>query len=245
MSCRRHPVPVVMSRALIAALFAGLLTAAAALATAGKHHPYVWRCRFHRARLVASDKRAEVYEVGESDTEGDFTAQWFDGCAYGSTHGYRLGGAQTIGSSSGVGGSYDYTLAGATVAYAEYFLNGPSVTEEEWHVRVVSLRTGRTIRNLPTGTVPCKRATSTEAFPFGVGPVVSLVLREDGAVAWTVSDELHRCPLPKGTREVHAFDRSGERVLAVGTDVDARSLKLAGNTIYWKQGRQVHSARLN
>jgi hypothetical protein len=194
---------------------------------------------------VVADKQAEVFEVGETDEVGDFYPQYFDGCAYGSAHTHRLGGVHGIGSSSGVGGSDHYTLAGTTVAYAEDFLNGPGVLEEEWRVRVINLRTGRTVHNVPTGTVPCKRASPSESFPVGVGPVVSLVLREDGAVAWTVSDQERRCPLPAGTREVHALDSSGEHLLAIGKDIEPHSLKLAGSTLYWRQGGRRFSGSLD
>jgi len=219
-----------------------LLTALVSTADARTDHRHIWRCRPHHPNLVAANKRAEIFEVGETE-EGVLHPEHFDGCAYGSTHPYSLGLAHVIGSSSGVGGSDGYTLAGATAAYTEDFLDGPGEVEERWSVRVVDLRTGRMIHNVPSGTAPCQSASSW--WIFGVGPVVALVLREDGAVAWIASDQEQACPLPAGTREVHALDSHGERVLSVGADIDPRSLTLVGSSIHWRQGGQAHAAPLD
>jgi len=44
---------------------------------------------------------------------------------------------------------------------------------------------------------------------------------------------------------VHAADMAGSRLLASGSDLDPTSLALAGNTLYWTEGGQPHSAQLN
>jgi hypothetical protein len=84
---------------------------------------------------------------------------------------------------------------------------------------------------------------------IGVGNVVAIVVKSDGAVAWIAED--YERTLGTGTPsvtpyfDVEAVDKSGSRLLASGTDIDPSSLALAGNTLYWMQGGQPASAPLN
>lgn len=218
---------------------AALLVVSSAANARTRHRP-PWRCQPHRPDLVAANRKAEVFAIGYT-AEGEFNPERFDGCAYGSTHAHRLGSAQ-YGSSSGQGGSGHYTLAGATVAYAEsrsgfgYFAPEP----ESDDVIVVDLSTGRRLHDVATGTVSCGHYPGLS----GVGPVRSLVLKQDGAVAWIAEHVQSLCSSPRGICELHALDSHGERVLAIGPDIDPHSLTLLGSTIYWKQGGRPFSGKL-
>jgi hypothetical protein len=220
-----------MRRPLSFALSVSLLLPAASLASARKHHRHVWHCRPSHSNVVAKNKRAEVFETGPD--EG------FEGCAYGQTHRYVLGQGE-YGSSSGSGGSRDYTLAGTTVAFTEFFGEGAlgNGGSSDW-VAVVNLRNGKRLHRVRTATPPC------EAKPYEGAIVESLRLKEDGAVAWIAADEQRHCPVPFNMYEVHALDSSGERVLATGKDIEPHSLTLKGSTIYWKQGGKRLTASLN
>jgi hypothetical protein len=124
------------------------------------------------------------------------------------------------------------TLAGPIVAYEELSLS------EFHHSRIVivrDLRSGRVVRSLPTG-IP----TSPEPSVVGGGPVVAMVVKSDGAVAWF--EESNFAPVEY---TVHAVDKSGSRLLASGASVSRSSLALAGNTLYWTQGGKPVSAALN
>jgi hypothetical protein len=84
------------------------------------------------------------------------------------------------------------------------------------------------------------RGTATEPVEHvtGDGYVLDLVLRRDGAVAWINEGG-------RGQYEVHAADRSGERMLASGTSIDPKSLKLGAGKLYWAQGAKPFSASLD
>ncbi len=97
-----------------------------------------------------------------------------------------------------------------------------------------NLRTGRLIRKLPTGTPMTPRPSW-----IGIGPTTAIVVKSDGAVAWIVETDFPT------EYQVHTVDKSGNRVLASGTDIDPSSLALAGNTLYWTQGGQPFSAPLD
>jgi hypothetical protein len=122
-------------------------------------------------------------------------------------------------------------------------------------VVVRDLRTGRVLHRVPTGA-------PLEPKPgyVGVGNVVSIVVKSDGAVAW-IADDYERSGTAHGTEyiDVYAVDKSGTRLLAAGTEIDPSSLALSvggsnigqgsrtapGSTLYWTQGGQPMSASLN
>jgi hypothetical protein len=126
-------------------------------------------------------------------------------------------------------------LAGPIVAYEEV-ANALGCGFCHWAVLVRDLRTGRTLRKEPTGT-PLNPALNEN---FGVGPTTAIVVKSDGSVAWIAN-----AGKEEGGYQVHAADRAGSRLLASGPDIDPSSLALAGNTLYWAQGGQPRSARLN
>ncbi len=146
------------------------------------------------------------------------------------------------------------TLSGAVVAYelASLGESGPNA----WMVVVLDLRTGRAIHRVPTG-VPLR----PEPGYIGVGNVVSIVLKSDGAVAW-IADDYERTTGSILTEvpyfDVEAVDKSGSRLLASGADIDPSSLALSvgatnigyhslaaeGNTVSWTRDGKPASASL-
>jgi hypothetical protein len=137
-------------------------------------------------------------------------------------------------------------------------VTGSGTGESRWYVVVLDLRTGRMLHKVPTGTP--LRPTSKY---IGVGNVVALVLKSDGAVAWIAEDYERSTgadtPSEHNYFDVEAVDENGSRLLAPGFDVDLSSLALAvggsdigqqstsrpGAMVYWSQGDQVQSAPLN
>jgi hypothetical protein len=125
-------------------------------------------------------------------------------------------------------------------------------------VVVRDLRTGRVLHKSPTGS-PLR----PEAGYVGVGNVVAIVLKGDGAVAW-IADDYERSSGAGTANEavyfdVEAVDRTGSRLLASGTAVDPSSLSLAvgatnvgyhsaalmGSLLYWTEGGTPASAVLH
>jgi hypothetical protein len=111
-------------------------------------------------------------------------------------------------------------------------------------VVVRDLSTGRVLHKVPTGS-PVK----SNPYQAGVGPVVALVVKANGSVAW-IAEDVERS-MNVGSSEVVPYfdvweaDKTGSRLLASGFDVDPSSLALAGSTLYWTQGGKPFSASLN
>jgi hypothetical protein len=194
------------------------------------------RERYER-RVLRRDKQAAVYE-GEIGYGG--TAVY--GCTHRERRAYFLGWPyQPLGSSAGgAGGVHELRLAGTVVAYA----NGDSSGGQEdaagrssasWIIEVRSLRNGRLLHSLPTGSPEHPKPGYT-----GIGPSEGLVVKSDGAVAWIVNAGFGQNEL-----QVHAADRSGSRVLASGSNIAPHSLRLNGSKLSWMQGGSRVSARLN
>jgi hypothetical protein len=132
--------------------------------------------------------------------------------------------------SEGVGGVSNEVLVGPVVAYERYREafgpNGPRSRV----IIVRDLRTGRTLHDTP---ITASEIPQAETF-------VSMVAKSDGAAAWIVETGGY-----VGRYQVHAVDANGSRVLAVGSEIEPRSLALAGNALYWTQGGKPMSASLN
>jgi DNA-binding beta-propeller fold protein YncE len=131
-------------------------------------------------------------------------------------------------------------LAGATVAY-ERLRYGPE--EHEWVVVSRNLRTGQVIRETPTGT-------EHRPGDIGVGPIISLAVKPDGSTAWVAENAERSTLAPNGTPairyfDIYADDHSGERLLAVGTNIDPSSLALGGTHLYWTEAGTPRSATIN
>jgi hypothetical protein len=126
-----------------------------------------------------------------------------------------------------VGGVTNETLAGPVVAYERY--RDAFGADEPKGIAIV-------VRNLRTGRVLHDTAASSSSLEGE--NFVSIVVTADGAAAWIVET---------GARlyQVHAVDANGTHALAVGTEIEPRSLALAGSTLYWTQGGKPMSAPLN
>jgi hypothetical protein len=232
-----------------------LLTASPSAARV--RHTTAMKCSPGHSHVIAADSQAQVYEV----TEGEALA--VRGCLYGAKRSFPLGGPVICGGGGGgapCGGMEHFTLNGAYVAYeensSEHMYGEP--VHSEYIVVVRNLHTGRVLHRAPTGT-PLKPRPDY----IGVGNVVAIVVKSDGAVAW-IADDYERT-LGTGTLsvtpyfDVEAVDKSGSRLLASGADIDPSSLALAvggtdispnslavaGNTLYWTQGSQPFSAPLD
>ena len=100
------------------------------------------------------------------------------------------------------------------------------------------------LHRVPTGTPPTPHPGTV-----GIGNVVSLVVKSDGAVAWIAEDGEVVSPSNPSVKvsafEVEAVDASGSRLLASGAEIEPHSLALAGSTLYWTQGGKSMSATLN
>jgi hypothetical protein len=232
------PPMVVMTAMLGKRLLIGGVWAALALGTpfvagaAGVAHRGI-PCRPARAKLIAASGHVVVYLGRVLNPSNDTRYPTYLGCLRGGRSAYEVG-APAEGSSSGGSATRNLTLAGEFVAWEETETIGPQgpSQEQEWLVLVRNLRTGRVLHKLPTGVSTVKEWT-------GVGPTTQIVLTSAGAVAWIarVEDE-------QGEHgyEVHAADNSGTRVLATGSNIAAKSLALAGSTLYWTQGGAAMAA---
>jgi hypothetical protein len=187
-------------------------------------------CRHAGSQLRLADGQAEVYIAPESRSEPERVVY---GCAFHTGRSYLLGGLPSEQNTSGGEFALDPTLAGTVVAYEkslDYETGGGRDV-----VVVRDLRTGRILHEVLTGT-PMKPEAGSE----GLGAVLGLVVKSDGAVAWIVATDAEN-----GTRQVHAVDKTGSRTLAIGSNIAPRSLALSGSTLYWTQGGQAQSATLN
>ena len=154
-------------------------------------------------------------------------------------------------------------MVGALIAYEYADVNSgkyPNLEKniDEWYIVVQSLRTGKMIHRIPTGA-----PLEPEPHYVGVGPIVGLVLKSDGSVAW-IAEDYERSSTPHDIEaqlffDVYATDKTGTRLLASGTSIDPSSLALSvggigvgrnrrtivGSTLYWTQGGKPFSAGLN
>ncbi len=213
-----------------------LLLAAASASDASSHHKAATECSPGHSHLLAADARAQVYVRPESTgLSGPFHIEEVYGCSYGHRSAYSLG-LPYVATSTGANGVRMETLAGPIVAYEATSASGAQgqATTISWRVVVRDLRSGRVLHSVPTGT------PKANPFAVGVGPTLVIVVKSDGAAAW-----IAQAPPYEGTYQVHAVDKSSNRLLASGADVDPSSLAIAGSTLYWTQGGKPESATLN
>jgi hypothetical protein len=227
-----------MRRAAITAMCLLALLVAASPTAASSHHKAPSRCALRHARLITADAQVQVYTA----PAGDLFA-----CGYGRE--FNLGGSN--GFSSGGGGELThFTLAGAVLAFESFGDElRPLPGVREWRIVVRSLRTGKVLHHVPTGTAnPSATVVTPDGIQnpksIGIGPVVSVVVKSDGAAAWIAENDTPERHDP-AEYEVHALDSAGGRLLASGSDIDPHSLALAGSTLYWTQGRKPMSSRLD
>lgn len=198
-------------------------------------------------KVVVADTHATVYEAAPA---GDLPeALHVFGCVRGGARRYDLGGVPACGlfepgcepgseceTGRFCGGVRGEVLAGSMVAL-ERFKSGPE--EGLWYVEVWDLRDGRLLTRAPTGIPPV-----VEREYAGVGPVVGMVLRSDGGVAWIARDLWRSLVGMPSYYDVYAAEGPSVRQLAAGTDIDPSSLALAGATLYWVQDGVPVSAQL-
>lgn len=205
---------------LIAVLALILGTASGSDARSGR----ILKCPRKHSHVLAADAQAQVYEA----------AGHIFGCAYGQKHVYALGPGFNPDSGSGEEAKVK-ALTGLIVA-VERFKNSAS----NQLIVVSNLRTGRIIRKAHTGGPP-------HGGPCFIcyGDAVTLVLKEDGSLAWLTEDGRYNI-----RTELHAVDKMGSRILASGqtdegTEIDLQSLVLTGSTLHWTQGGKSFSATLS
>jgi hypothetical protein len=186
-------------------------------------------CPPARSHPVASDAQAQVY-VAARPTR-------VLGCVYGSKHSYWLGGPP-VSDADFSSERADFTIGGTFVAFeASTFRDfpGPNLPQSEQRVVVESLRTGRVLHRVPAGSSTHDRV--------GFGSITTLLVKSDGAAAWIVGNGLG--DVHSTAYEVAAVDGTGSRVLAESSEIEPKSLALAGSRLYWTQGSKVMSATLN
>jgi hypothetical protein len=212
-----------------------VLLAAVGAGRAGAYRGPVSVCGSSAGHTVISrNTQAEVYRLRERTI--DAATYEYRGCVYGSKRSFRLGLEAVSCSPYGCFEVNHVTLAGTTVAYETEQSRGIGETESsEWQVVVVDLRAGRVLHKVPTGVTYPPNPNFV-----GDGPVAAIVVKGNGAVAWTL-DTVQS----KNRYQVHALDATGERVLAVGSNIAPNSLALAGSTLYWTQGGKPASAVLD
>ncbi len=225
---------------LAALLTLALIACPAASATVSKAKPA--GCRPGHAHLLAADTQAEVYEAGYSE-EGKFHPQRIVGCVYGKAHSYTVG-YPSFGSGSAAGGSTVQQLVGTMVAVASSYESTVYGIERD-SISVRNVRTGRVVFSSATGPPEDIGNSPASAYESeGAGPVASLVLKADGAVAWIVSARTAQ-ESTTGKYQVYTLDRTGKHMVAFGDTIEPASLALAASTIYWTQDGIAHSASLD
>jgi hypothetical protein len=231
-----------------------LLVPGGANAALGRH-ALPAKCARNSSVLLA-DAQAQIY--GHVGYAGELSIR---GCAYGQRRSFIVAACNHEESATVCAGKSHVTLVGTVVAFGDKFTPAGGREDEEsiaeWHVEVRDLRTGRLLHEVPTG-IPLK----PEPHYVGVGPIVGLVLKSDGSVAWIAEDyerssKLYGAGVPYF--DVYATDKTGTRQLASGTNIDPSSLALSvgasgvnaksqtieGSTLYWTQGGKSEVTVLN
>jgi hypothetical protein len=171
-------------------------------------------CRPPSARMMASDRRADVYA--------------WDGAVYACDRRtgkrIRLGNARRCIAAALVDRA---AVAGDVIAYGT---ERCGVDTGSASVSVLRLPGGKKLRSLAAAT----GAVGPESYQS----VDSLVVKRDGAVAWIATA---RSIIGRGTRiEVHA----NAQLLDSGPGIVGSSLRIHGSTLTWRHGTAMRSARL-
>jgi hypothetical protein len=228
-----------MRRMVIVAISLLAPLSVASADAASFRHKATAKCRLAHPGQLAANPHAQLYVAPESHALPEFLGVY--GCVYGHRPAF-LGGLSDP-SSEGDEGVSHVKLAGFVVAYEEFFIGGYEGRAER-RVVVRNLRSGRVLHRVPDGVSPTHKDGSV-----GIGNVVSLVVKSDGAVTWTAEDGETISPTNPSVRvpayEVEAVDASGTRLLASGAEIDPHLLRLAGSMVYWTQGGQSISAKLD
>jgi hypothetical protein len=212
----------------------------------GRPHGVVHPCPPGGAGVLLADHRAVVYRIHAKRIRSLGRTHYREpviatrGCAYGSERPYQIWEEPAEFQTEEHAGIANLALAGIFLAYEEsfdaasrYTVEGTEV-RERWHVVVCNLQTGMVLHRVPTGA-------SGRPLWVGDGPTVAIVVKRNGSVAWL----LEHVAAVNPRYELHVLDTSGERVVAAGSDIDPRSVALAGSTLYWTQGATPRSTTVN
>lgn len=187
------------------------------------------RCAPGHHKLMSADAQVEVYH----------TIEEVIGCAYGSRRSFTLG--QVLDEPESYGGVEAIALNGPIAAYGLSEFQKYSGRARRLVV-VRNLRTGEIMHTVPTGDLLAKTVPPGSE---GVGPVIAIVVKRDGATAWIVKNVGKSRQAQASYYEVHTLDRSGATsLLAEGTGIGPGSLALAGSTVYWTDEGKPRSTEL-
>jgi hypothetical protein len=252
MSMRRKVITTTFAISVLA-----LLLTPGGVNAARAHNGLPPKCAPNLHTLFA-DAQAQVYAA----REGSLKYLSIRGCAFGQRRSFIVAACNNEESTAICASKLHVTLTGAVVASEDIFTPECRCANEknidEWHVEVRNLRTGRVLHKVPTGT-----PLEPEPRYVGVGPIVGLVLKSDGSVAW-IAEDYERSSTPHDIEaqlffDVYATDKTGTRLLASGTDIDPSSLALSvggigvgrnrrtimGSTLCWTQGGKPFPTTLN
>jgi hypothetical protein len=164
---------------------------------------------------IAHSKNARIFE--DSRTENDYA------CLYSNGHPHLLSPSE----------HYGYPIvrfAGPYVAYV------PTTEGSQGETTVMDMRSGH--KHSYEAVQPYETNNLC-------GEVVSLVLKSDGAVAWTARNLGEACPhAPPATVEVRVHDRHGLRVLESNAGIVPSSLHLSDSTLSWLKSGETRTATL-
>jgi hypothetical protein len=200
---------------VLAWLFIAAVAASAAAAS--------FRCPPHRSQLLKHDHEAFVYIPADLSEHGEIEGDY--SCAIGARRGYAIG-LRISASPGGNEGGFDHLM-----------LSGQMLADET--IAAETARDDIVVRNLLTGRWVHKLPVGGKRQLGGNGSVGSMVLKQDGAVAWIVRIEGANPVL-----EVWAADTKGLRVLASGATITPGSLRLRGSILSWVNGGVAARATL-
>jgi hypothetical protein len=237
---RLPPMFYVMRRMTLALMAIVVVLAPAVAHGAVKRHKRAPTCPPPHAHVVLRDTAAVVFRL-EAPDPGFFEEA---ACSDANTKPFVLFECEEFLLCEGPEFA-DLTLAGKMLAYERYGFTGSSryMTAEpsSWLIQVRDLRTHRLVHSSPTST-----SEPPPSKVIGNGPAQGIVVKNDGSVAWIAVDgeRPFASTLPT-TYQVWKVDRTGQHLLAMGTQVVPNSIALAGSTVYWTNRGAPELATLN